>query len=71
MNMNPAPEQIAARLMSPASESALWTYTQVKALLIKAVEEERAAQALPARSHQGAGEAMALTDGIAGSASRE
>lgn len=39
--MKPTPEQIAARLMSPAGSSALWTYPQVKALLIKAVEEER------------------------------
>jgi len=36
------PEQIASRLMSPASESALWKHAQVKALIIRAVEEERA-----------------------------
>jgi hypothetical protein len=36
-----APAEIAARLMAPASESALWTHAQVRALLIRAVEEER------------------------------
>jgi hypothetical protein len=32
-----SPEQIAARLMAPASTSALWTYGQVRALIIAAV----------------------------------
>lgn len=40
--MKEPPEQIAARLMAPAAQSALWTYDQVKALIIKAIEEERA-----------------------------
>lgn len=39
--MKPTPEQIASRLMSPASTSAWFTHEQVKALIIKAVEEER------------------------------
>lgn len=57
--MKPTPEQIAARLMSPASESALWTYPQVKALLIKAVEEERGRIEVqrPASSQAGSPEA--------------
>jgi len=37
------PEQIAARLMAPASSSALWTHEQVRALLVKAIEAERKA----------------------------
>jgi hypothetical protein len=34
-------EQIAARLMAPAGTSALWKHDQVKALIIKAVEQAR------------------------------
>lgn len=40
--MTETPEQIASRLMHPAGDFALWTYDQVKALIIRAVEEERA-----------------------------
>jgi len=36
------PEQIAARIMAPASLSALWTHDQVRALIIQAIREERA-----------------------------
>lgn len=39
--MTESPEQIATRLMAPASTSALWTYEQVRALLIEAVSEDR------------------------------
>lgn len=33
-----SPEQIATRLMAPASPSALWTHDQVRALIIEAAE---------------------------------
>lgn len=36
--MRETPEQIAARLMAPASPSALWTHDQVCLLLIEAAE---------------------------------
>lgn len=36
--MTESPEQIATRLMAPASASALWTYDQVRALIIEAVK---------------------------------
>lgn len=39
--MKETPQQIAARLMAPASTSALWTHEQVEALIIEAVMEER------------------------------
>lgn len=35
------PEQIADRLMAPASPSALWTYDQVRALIIEAAKAAR------------------------------
>ena len=46
MVMKPTPEQIATRLMAPAGSEALWTYKQVRALIIRAVEEARAEQAI-------------------------
>ena len=39
--MQETPEQIAARLMAPASQSALWSYDQMQALLVQAIREER------------------------------
>lgn len=36
-----SPEKIATRLIAPASTSALWTYDQVRALLIEAVKAGR------------------------------
>lgn len=41
--MKESSKQIAARIMAPASTSALWTYDQAKALVVKVVEQERAA----------------------------
>ena len=38
----PTPEQIATRLLGHASEYSMFKTSQVKALLIKAIEEERA-----------------------------
>lgn len=46
--MKPTPESIAARLMAPASTSALWTHDQVMALIIEAIREERGAAPRPA-----------------------
>lgn len=40
--MKETPQQIAARLMAPASTSALWTHEQVEALIIEAIREHRA-----------------------------
>jgi len=40
--MRESPEQIAARIMAPASLSALWTHEQVRALIIQAIREDRA-----------------------------
>jgi hypothetical protein len=34
----PTPEEIAARLMAPGTTSALWTYDQVRRLIIEAAE---------------------------------
>jgi predicted trehalose synthase len=36
--MKETPEQIATRLMAPASPSALWTHDQVRRLIIEATE---------------------------------
>lgn len=46
------PEEIAARLMAPASPSALWTHDQVRALIIEAAESapSSAAERRDARS---------------------
>jgi len=37
----PSPEEVAARLMAPASEYAIWSSAQVKTLIIRAIEEDR------------------------------
>lgn len=39
--MKQSPVKIASRLMAPASTSALWTYDQVRTLIIEAIREER------------------------------
>lgn len=41
MIANPSPEEVAARLMAPASEYAICSSAQVKTLIIRAIEEER------------------------------
>lgn len=43
--MKETPEEIATRLMAPASPSALWTHAQVRALLIDAVKAGAAVKA--------------------------
>jgi hypothetical protein len=39
--MTESPEQIATRLMAPNNPSGLWTYDQVRALIIEAVKAGR------------------------------
>lgn len=39
--MKETPAKIAARLMAPASTSAVWTYDQVRTLIIEAIREDR------------------------------
>jgi hypothetical protein len=43
--MNPTPEQIATRLLGKSGEYTLFKTEQVRALIIRAVEEERAREA--------------------------
>jgi hypothetical protein len=42
--MKPTPEQIATRLLGHADEYSMFTTQKVRALIIRAVEEERARQ---------------------------
>ena len=50
--MKETPDQIAARLMAPASVSTLRTHSEVLALIIEAVREERGLQA-PRQAREG------------------
>ena len=53
---HPTPEQIATRLLGHADEYSMFTTKQVRALIIRAVEEARARQeAQPGEADQAGG----------------
>lgn len=39
--MKQSPVKIASRLMAPSSTSAVWSYDQVRTLIVEAIREER------------------------------
>lgn len=49
MSDKPTPEQIATRLLGHADEYSMFTTQKVRALIIRAVEEERAHQSEQAK----------------------